>query len=197
MNESINIREVVLCEVMAALERTGPTPASASREACGNPRPIKNMLAGHTPKVDSLKRLAKVLELEFCVGSPRSGRSNDPPSYSEIAGALGLPEAAIQEEILAEIASLAISRHGTFPRLDFQRRADAAFTNPQRAQRKGVTNERQGQARRSPGRELAATATTSRRGRVRGKGRRHRRGEQHRAQTQAQAPTAEQGRMMV
>ena len=64
---------VVQREITQALENSGLTAAKASRLASGNPSLVKNILAGHTPRVDSLARLAKVLNIDFHFGPPHTG----------------------------------------------------------------------------------------------------------------------------
>ena len=58
----------IQAEIEQGLLNKDLSAAAASRLACGNPSLIKNILNGHTPKVDSLIRLAKVLDINFQFG---------------------------------------------------------------------------------------------------------------------------------
>ena len=80
-------------EIKAALDRKGLKPATASRLASGNPNLIKNINAGHMPRVESLARLAEVLDVNFNFGgaapknlpnpTPEVGFIDDRPPYTD------------------------------------------------------------------------------------------------------------------
>ena len=56
-------------QIQLALERKGLSAASASRMASGNSSLIKNIMGGHAPRLDSLTRLAEVLDVDFYFGT--------------------------------------------------------------------------------------------------------------------------------
>ncbi|MYD99131.1 MAG: hypothetical protein F4X98_17325 [Gammaproteobacteria bacterium] len=59
-------------EIESALRREGLSRAAASRLAQGNPSLVKNIMNGHAPRLDSLARLAEVLNLDLYFGPPRN-----------------------------------------------------------------------------------------------------------------------------
>lgn len=86
-------------EIQRALRRRGISAAAASQMATGNANLVKNIYDGHVPRVDSLARLAAVLDLEFFLGPP-------PPLPSKVAAALNLPADADVPAALAAIEKL-------------------------------------------------------------------------------------------
>ena len=72
--------------VKQALSKKGLSAAAASRMAIGNPSLIKNIMKGHSPRLDSLMRLAEVLEVELYFGPPRAENLNQLPIDSETGG---------------------------------------------------------------------------------------------------------------
>ena len=70
-------------EIAAALEREGLTRAAASRLARGNPNLVKNIMNGHMPRIESLARLAEVLNLDLYFGPRRPAAA--PPAPTDAA----------------------------------------------------------------------------------------------------------------
>ena len=113
--------ELVQQEITQALKDSGLSAAKASRLASGNPSLIKNIMAGHMPRVDSLARLGDVLNTGFYIGP-----SNSPPPrlYTDAPDTeAGLPasklarlENATRELVLSAVALGA--DHQFVPRYD-------------------------------------------------------------------------------
>ena len=88
-------------QITQGLKKKRLSAAGASRKARGNPNLIKNVMKGHMPRLDSLIRIATVLEIDFHIDPTRSVETSP-----EISRSLGLPTGATLKQVIDKIEQL-------------------------------------------------------------------------------------------